>query len=277
MTTEEVLRAEEKSEQTQPGAMGPPAVLTTGTLTACLARTYLVGASFNTRGMQNVGFANAMDPGLMAIYGACPEALQDARRRYVRHYNTHPFWTPYMVGLFLNVERKVALGLYPDKFMENVRSTTMYTLSAIGDSFFGGSVLVFWALATACLFVSGQGVWAVAMGVLAFTALQVFKALTFFYGYQEGLSFLQRLKSWNMINWGRRVKIANGGLLVLLWILAWPETTILWYDWLLAALLMAVSSWLVMTVHLSREFLALIAFAIYLSYPWLRTFVAGLL
>jgi PTS system mannose-specific IID component len=277
MTTEEVLRAEEKSEKTGSERFETPAVLTSGTLFSCLLRTYLVGAGFNTRGMQNIGFAFAMEPGLAAIYGACPEALQDARRRYVRHYNTHPFWTPYMAGLFLNVERKVALGLFPGKFMENMRSTTMYTLSAIGDSFFSGSVLVFWSLVAACLIISGHGGWAIGLGAFAFVSLQMFKAVTFFYGFQEGLSFLQRLKGWNLINWGRRLKMVNGGLMVLLWILAWPEATIMWYDWLLSALIMAVSAWLVSTVHLSREILAVIAFGTYLSYPILKSLTAGIL
>jgi PTS system mannose-specific IID component len=276
MTTEEALRAEEPAEERTVSPTGEaPAVLTAGTLASCFLRTYLVGAGFNTRGMQNVGFAYAMDPGLAAIYGACPEALQDARRRYVRHYNTHPFWTPYMVGLFLNVERKAALGLLPNRFMEKLRSTTMYTLSAIGDSFFGGSVLVFWALATACLVVSGNGAWAAALGVFAFLSLQVFKALTFLYGFHEGLAFLQRLKGWNLINWGRRIKILNGALMVLFWILAWPHPGIVWYDWLLAALLMAAAAWLVMTVRLSREMLAVIAFVVFLSYPWLKSLMAG--
>jgi PTS system mannose-specific IID component len=276
MTTEQALRKNDKRADQDEKPKGVPDALSTGTLLLCLVRSYLVGAGFNTRGMQNIGFANAMDPGLMAIYGACPEALQEARRRYVRHYNTHPFWTPYMIGMFLNVERKMALGHFPSNFMENVRSTTMYTLSAIGDSFFSGSVLVLWSLATACLVVSGNGGWAVALGVAAFLALQMFKAVTFFYGFRDGLAFLQRLKNWDLINWGRRIKIVNGLLLMALWVLAWPGPAIVWHDWLLAALIMSASAWLAMQVHLSREFLAVVALAVYLLYPWLKTLLAGL-
>lgn len=276
MTTEQALRPEEERAQYGEQPVSTPDALSTGTLWSCLARSYLVGAGFNTRGMQNVGFANAMDPGIAAIYGACPEALQEARRRYVRHYNTHPFWTPYMIGLFLNVERKMALGLFPSDFMESVRSTTMYTLSAIGDSFFSGSILVLWSLASACLVVSGNGEWAVALAVLAFISLQAFKAATFFLGFRDGLAFLQRLKNWDLINWGRRIKMVNAGLLVLLWVLAWPGQVIVWHDWLLASLIMVVAAWLCMRAHLSREFLAVVALAIYMIYPWLRAFLAGL-
>ena len=42
-------------------------------------RTYMVGATFNTKGMQNVGLAYIMDPGLRALYAADPRALRRAR------------------------------------------------------------------------------------------------------------------------------------------------------------------------------------------------------
>lgn len=277
MTIQDVLRAEVEPCESLDEDVRLPAVFTTGILLSCLLRTYFVAATFNTRGMQNVGFAYAIDPGLAAIYGACPEALQESRRRHVRHYNTHPFWTPYMVGLFLNIERKMALGLVSGKLLDHIRTTTMYTLSAIGDSFFGGSVMVFWALLTSCLVISGHGVWALVLGAAAFLSLQVFKAATFFYGFREGLAFLRRLKRWDLINWGRRIKFLNSGLLVLFWVLAWPQAPIVWYFWLFAALLMSVSAWLVMTLHLSRDLLAALGFAVYLAYPWLKATLAGLL
>ena len=54
---------------------------------------------------------------------------------------------------------------------------------------------------------------------------------TFGRGYAQGLSFLQRLKSWNLINWGQRLKLVNSVLAALfllqtapaggLWTLAW--------------------------------------------------------
>ena len=165
-------------------------------------RTYVVGATFNTKGMQNVGFALVMEPGLVDLYGHDPAALQRARSRYLKHYNTHPFWTPLLAGIFLSMEKKIASGLLPADILLKLRSTTVYTLSALGDSFFGGSSLVLWSLVGINLAVSGHILPLVLWLFLCFCLLQAFKVYTFARGYAQGLSFLQRLKSWNLIDWG---------------------------------------------------------------------------
>nr|WP_209280193.1 PTS system mannose/fructose/sorbose family transporter subunit IID [Desulfobaculum xiamenense] len=240
----------------------------------CFVRTLFVGAGFNTRGMQNVGLANAMDPGLRAIYGS-GEQLRRARKRYVGHYNTHPFWTPLLVGIFLGVEMKISRGLLAPESFESLRGTTIYALSAIGDSFFGGSVLVLWSLATFLLWAAGYGWLAVVLGVVCFLALQAFKAYTFFAGFRQGLQFVHTLKRWDLINWGQRVKMLNAALVVLVWVLAWPEP-FLWYEWLAAVLALGGLAGVVFTAGLSREIIVALLVAGYLGYPWLERIVAGL-
>ena len=200
-------------------------------------RTYMVGATFNTRGMQNVGLAFIMEPGLRALYGADPAALKRARGRYLKHYNTHPYWTPLLAGIFLTMERKIAAGLLPADILPKLRTTTVYTLSALGDSFFGGSFLVMWSLVGVNL-AAADRIWLLACWVLlCLAALQFFKMFTFGRGYAQGLAFLQRLKSWGLIDWGRRLKLVNGVLLALfvlqvaprggLWTLAWAGCAVL--------------------------------------------------
>ena len=194
-------------------------------------RTYMVGATFNTKGMQNVGLAYIMDPGLRALYGTDPRALKRARGRYLKHYNTHPFWTPLLVGIFLSMEKKIALGMLPADILPKLRSTTVYTLSALGDSFFGGSFLVLWSLVGVNLAIAGCTGTLVVWICLCLCGLQLFKMYTFGRGYAQGLSFLQRLKSWNLIDWGQRLKLINSVLVALfvlqaapaggLWTLAW--------------------------------------------------------
>lgn len=244
-------------------------------LLCCLLRTWLVGAGFNTRGMQNIGLAYAIDPGLIQLHRA-PEALRLARARYATHYNTHPFWTPLLVGIFLGMERKIAKGLLEPDMFDSVRSTTVYTLSAIGDSLFGGSVLVLWSLGTACLVVSGQGTLAVALAALLFQGLIVFKTLTFWMGFQEGLTFLHRLGRWNLINWSQRLKLFNAVLLVVFWALAWPDN-ITWYLWLPAGFAFGVVGMILSATGFSREILAALAVAVYLGLPWLARLAGGLL
>lgn len=194
-------------------------------------RTYMVGATFNTRGMQNVGLAFIMEPGLRSLYADDPAALQRARSRYLKHYNTHPYWTPLLAGIFLSMERKIASGMLAADILPKLRSTTVYTLSALGDSFFGGSSLVLWSLVGVNLAAAGHIALLALWLLFCLTALQFFKVFTFGRGYAQGLAFLQRLKSWGLIDWGRRIKLVNAVLLALfilqvapqkgVWLAAW--------------------------------------------------------
>ena len=185
-------------------------------------RTYMVGATFNTKGMQNVGLAYIMEPGLRALYAAEPRALKRARGRYLKHYNTHPFWTPLLVGIFLSMEKKIARGMLPPDILPKLRSTTVYTLSALGDSFFSGSFLVLWSLVGVNLALAGCTGTLVVWICLCLCGLQLFKMYTFARGYAQGLSFLQRLKSWNLIDWGQRLKLINSVLVALFVLQAAP-------------------------------------------------------
>lgn len=214
----------------------------TRTLLRIFLRTYLVGATFNTRGMQNVGLACIMEPGLRELYGSDPAALQSARARYLKHYNTHPYWTPLLVGIFLSMEKKIAQGLLQPDILPQLRTTTVYTLSALGDSFFRGSLLIMWSLVAVNLAVGAQYWLMVLWLLLCVAGLQAFKAYTFGRGYAQGLSFLQRLKSWNLIDWGRRIKLVNGVLVAIFLVQAAPNKGLGMLPWLLAAGLLTLAS-----------------------------------
>ncbi|THB71147.1 MAG: 3-keto-L-gulonate transporter [Desulfovibrio sp.] len=234
-------------------------------LMLCFARTYMVAGAFNTRGMQNVGLAFIMNPGLKAMYRDSGQ-LSDARKRYLKHYNTHFFWTPLLVGVFLSVEDKIAKGLFSPTVLDNVKNTTAYTLSAIGDSVFGGSLLVFWSLSTACFIVSDLIGAAMVWAVLWFIALQVFKLTTFIIGFREGLKFLVRLRQWDLINWGRRLKLVNALLLVLLFSMIWPEH-FSGVGLIPTAGVLALVSWAVSRALVARELVAILVLTVYLAWP----------
>ena len=247
-------------------------------LFTCFFRTYFVGAAFNTRGMQNVGLVFVLEPGLKAIYKD-PEARREARNRYLRHYNTHPFWTPLLAGMFLSLEDKISRGGFPPSVLESMKNTTIYTLSAIGDSVFAGSLLVFWSLSTVIFLVSGQILSAVLWGVLWLSLLQLFKLYTFILGYREGLKFLVRLKRWDLINWGQRLKMFNALLVALLLFQIWPEAEFGPY-WIAAVAALLVSAWLVFRSYVGREMLALLLLLGYVLYPhveeYVRSFLSGI-
>lgn len=236
-------------------------------LRSCLLRSYLVGANFNTRGLQNIGFSYALDPGLRAIHQD-PEALAEARRRYVEHYNTHPFWTPLLLGVILSLELNIARGRLPAHTLGPVFTTATYTLSAIGDSVFGGALLIFWALCTACLLVTGQVELAVVSGGVLLAGLQVFKVASFLLGLREGLSILAKLKRLDLINWGRRLKMANALLLVVFWWLIWPRP-VLWQQWAMGVGSLWLLALLAQRSSLPRGVALLVLLAAYALGPYI--------
>ena len=106
------------------GALGTPSgELRVRTLVSCFLRCYLVGAAYNTRGLQHVGLAFAMEPGLIALY---PDAAErdEVVARYLKLYNTHFFWTPLLVGLFISLGENFAQGPARAVMRDNVKSAT---------------------------------------------------------------------------------------------------------------------------------------------------------
>ncbi len=233
----------------------------------CFLRTYTVGAAFNTRGMQNIGLAHAMEPGLATLYPLLA-ARREARRRYIRHYNTHPFWTPLLVGTFLSLESNIAAGTLSPQVLLHIKDTTTYTLSALGDSFFSGSILVSWVLATCCLLAAGMPHSAVVLGATLFAMLQLFKLCSFIAGLREGLQILVRLKRWDLINWAERLKAVNAILAgIFLWQVfpARDEPT----AWTAACAALAVLAVLVARFHVSRVLLLYTLVALILALPFI--------
>ncbi|WP_419781345.1 PTS system mannose/fructose/sorbose family transporter subunit IID [Maridesulfovibrio sp.] len=223
---------------------------------SCFLRSYFVGAGFNTRGLQNIGFSYAMQPGLEAIYDDHSELVK-ARKRYVKHYNSHPFWAPLLVAIFLSVELQIKEGRFPVQLLDKLKNTTSYTLSAIGDSVFAGSGLIFWALGTVNLLLAGHHTQAMLLGLVLFCGLQIFKGFTFWSGINKGLGFLDELKKWDLINWGERLKYANGFLVLLIWFQLWPRP-LNGFEWYGGTAALGLFGWLVATGKIAREIVAVL-------------------
>ena len=237
------------------------------TLLRCFARTYFIGANFNTKGLQNIGLSYAMDPGLKALYPD-PEDLRQARERYLGIYNCHPYWAPLLVGYFLFLELKISRKVISESALEKVKQTATYTLSAIGDSFFSGSFLVFWSLLLVLLLLVGLKQIAVLWFSVCFVLLQLFKIYIFWQGWIRGLTYFQRLKQMNLINWGQRLKYVNAGLLLLIWVIISPFSRSP-LAFVLASCVLGLAVWLLWYRSVAREFL-LLAYGITLfGYFWL--------
>ncbi|MGE4504230.1 MAG: PTS system mannose/fructose/sorbose family transporter subunit IID [Desulfovibrionaceae bacterium] len=243
--------------------------------TQTFLRSYLVGSCFNPRGYQSVGVTFAMYPGLEYIHGS-PEGARQAARRYVKHFNTHPFWVPCMMGILLNAETLIVKGQLPPEVLAKVKDTTSYTLSAIGDSVFAGSLLIFWALASICLLLAGFRALPLCLGLSLFLGLQAFRLATFLGGLRHGLAFLNMLGRLDLINWGQRIKMVNAALLVCLWVLAWPGE-VQWGGWLVAVVGMALAARLFAGRRARREVVITGYILALAAAPWVVGWVRGLI
>jgi PTS system mannose-specific IID component len=215
----------------------------------CFLRSYFVGAAYNPHGLQNIGFLYAVEPALVALYGP-GEALRDARLRYSRQYNCHPFFTPLLLGVLLHMEMAIAAGQLDAFPLNNLKDTTANTLSAIGDSFFYGSLLGLWALSSACLILADMRGMAFGLTALCIFSLQVFKLVTFVMGVNKGMAVLLFLRRLDLINWGDRCKKMNAVLLGLFLRLALPNASGLAWGGVVMYLLIA--GWLVGRLHILR-------------------------
>lgn len=231
------------------------AELTAKLLLGAFARSYMVKSAYNPLGLQNIGFIYALEPALAALYGPGP-ALRDARMRYARRYNCHPFFTPMLLGVFLRMEMAIAEGRLDAAVLAGLKDTTANTLSAIGDSFFNGTLLSVWALSAACLVLGGLPAAAAGLTVGLILLLQLFKLISFIMGVKGGMSVLLHLRRLDLINLSEKLKGVNAVLLALFLWLALPQADPLAWSGVLLYLLLA--GWAVGRMHLPRIFVGLL-------------------
>ncbi len=134
-----------------------PAGITTSVFMRCFLRATLASAAYNPHGLKNIGFIYALEPALAHIHGP-GEAFLRARARYIHRFNSHPFWIPLLLGVFLRIEMDIAAQKTQEAMVDTLKDTTADTLSAIGDSLFSGGLLITWALTMSCLAVTGHAV-----------------------------------------------------------------------------------------------------------------------
>ena len=114
--------------------MSPPRV-PTATLARVFWRCLFLQAAWNRRGMQNLGFAYAIDPALRRLY-ADPGRRAEALRRHLATFNCHPYTATAIVGGAIHHEERVAAGLEPGQGPLAYKQTLQGPLAAVGDGFF---------------------------------------------------------------------------------------------------------------------------------------------
>lgn len=114
-------------------AASPP--LTRGVLLRVFLRSLFLQASWNPQGMQNLGLAYAIYPALERLYPD-KQALEEAVRRHLVFFNTHPYVAAAIVGGVLYHEQRIARGEEPPDRVVAFKAALMGPLAALGDGFF---------------------------------------------------------------------------------------------------------------------------------------------
>ena len=117
--------------------MSPPApgTLSRTVLLRVFLRSLFLQASWNPKGMQNLGLAYCLYPALEQLYPN-KEDQEAAVRRHLVFFNTHPYVAAAIVGGVLNHEQRIARGEEtPDKVVA-FKAALMGPLAALGDGFF---------------------------------------------------------------------------------------------------------------------------------------------
>ncbi len=175
-------------------------------------RSLVLQASFNRRGMQNLGFAYALWPALEALY---PDrtARTRAAARHLAFFNTHPYLASAILGGVIFHEERVASGEENAEVVERFKSALMGPFAAVGDSFFWLSLRPSAGIAAALLS-PWIGLWAVAVFLVLYNVPHVaFRLLLFVDGYRRGDRVVERVAKAALPKWGARLRgvSATGG------------------------------------------------------------------
>ena len=178
------------------------------TLRRVFWRCLFLQAAWNRRGMQNLGFAYAIDPALRRLY-ADPGKRSEALRRHLATFNCHPYTAAAIVGGAIHHEERVAAGEEPVGAPLAYKQVLQGPLAAVGDGFFWAGLRPFFgALAAVGTLLLGWP--ALVASLLAYNALHFWLRWSFFRaGYRTGDEVVVRLAALSLPSWASRLR--DGG------------------------------------------------------------------
>ncbi len=170
----------------------PPAVVAASplrgsTLARVFFRSLFLQATWNRRGMQNLGFAYAIEPALRALYPE-PGRLEEALRRHLGFFNCHPYMAAAILGGAIHHEERVATGAEPPEAPGRYKQTLQGPLAAIGDGFFWTALRPFFgALGAVLALVPWLGLPAIVAVIAVYNLIHLTLRIALFRaGYAKG-------------------------------------------------------------------------------------------
>jgi PTS system mannose-specific IID component len=178
------------------------------TLCRVFWRCLFLQAAWNRRGMQNLGFAYAMDPALRRLY-ADTGKRSEALRRHLAAFNCHPYTAAAIVGGAIHHEERVAAGEEPPGAPLAYKQVLQGPLAAVGDGFFWAGLRPFFGVLGA-VGTMALGWPALVAALLVYNAVHLWLRWSLFRaGYRAGDEVVVRLASLSLPAWASRLR--DGG------------------------------------------------------------------
>jgi mannose PTS system EIID component len=160
------------------------------TLLRVFWRSLFLQAAWNPRGMQNMGFAAAMEPALQELYPD-PAVRARATQRHLEFFNCHPYMAAAILGGAVRLEEDVARGLADPRSVSAFKSALGPPFAALGDGFFWLALRPAAAL-TAAIAEPYLGLWCVAVFLLLYNGVHILaRTWLFFSGYRRGVGIVE--------------------------------------------------------------------------------------
>ncbi|GMU62154.1 MAG: hypothetical protein AMXMBFR34_39170 [Myxococcaceae bacterium] len=174
-------------------------------------RSLFLQAGFSPEAMQTLGLLYALAPALKHLY---PDeaAQQEATRRHLSPFNTHPYAAAAIVGGIIFYEAKVARGEEPPEAVTRFKSALMGPLAALGDGFFWLSLRPAVGV-LACALVPVVGVLAPVVFLVLYNAVHLWaRAWLFWQGLGHGEAVVVRLQTAKVPMWSSRLRLVSATL-----------------------------------------------------------------
>jgi mannose PTS system EIID component len=156
-----------------------------GALLRVYWRSLFLQAAWNPHGMQNLGFAYAMEPALRQLYPD-PVARARAAARHLEFFNCHPYLAAAIIGGAVRLEEEVARGEADPRTVTSFKSALGPPFAALGDGFFWLALRPAAALLAAAA-EPYLGPWCVVLFLALYNGVHVgARTWLFFAGYRRG-------------------------------------------------------------------------------------------
>lgn len=181
------------------------------TLARVFWRCLFIQAAWNRRGMQNLGFAFAIDPALRVLYPD-PARREEALKRHLSFFNCHPYMAAAILGGAIHHEERVASGAEPGAQPFRYKQTLQGPLAAIGDGFFWTALRPFFGAAGA-LGALLLGWPAIIVVIVLYNAIHLtLRASIFRAGYRKGDAVVGDIAKLGLPVAADRLRAAGAGI-----------------------------------------------------------------